>query len=49
VTELQDKELINIIKRFAEQRIVILGDAIADKFVHGAISRVSREGPVYIL
>ena len=49
MTELQDKELINIIKRFAEQRIVILGDAIADKFVHGAISRVSREAPVFIL
>lgn len=41
--------MINIIKRFGEQRIVILGDAIADKFVHGAISRVSREAPVFIL
>jgi len=45
---LQDK-LISIIKRFGEQRIVILGDAIADKFLHGAISRVSREAPVFIL
>jgi D-glycero-beta-D-manno-heptose-7-phosphate kinase len=45
----QDKNLINIIKRFAEQRIVILGDAIADKFLHGSISRVSREAPVFIL
>lgn len=45
----QDKNLIKIIKRFGEQRIVILGDAIADKFVHGAISRVSREAPVFIL
>ena len=46
---MQDKNLINIIKRFGEQRIVILGDALADKFVHGAISRVSREAPVFIL
>ena len=45
---MQDK-LISIIKRFGEQRIVILGDAIADKFLHGAISRVSREAPVFIL
>jgi rfaE bifunctional protein kinase chain/domain len=45
---LQDK-LISIIERFAEQRIVILGDAIADKFLHGSISRVSREAPVFIL
>jgi rfaE bifunctional protein kinase chain/domain len=28
---------------------VIVGDAIADKFVHGSISRVSREAPVFIL
>lgn len=45
---MQDK-LISIIERFGEQRIVILGDAIADKFLHGAISRVSREAPVFIL
>ena len=45
----QDKNLSDIIKRFADQRIVILGDAIADKFVHGMISRVSREAPVFIL
>lgn len=43
------EKLISIIERFGEQRIVILGDAIADKFVHGAISRVSREAPVFIL
>ena len=28
---------------------MILGDALADKFVHGEISRVSREAPVFIL
>ena len=51
MTGLQDlpDKLISIIKRFGDQRIVILGDAIADKFVHGAISRVSREAPVFIL
>jgi D-glycero-beta-D-manno-heptose-7-phosphate kinase len=43
------EDLIKIIKRFPEQRIVIIGDAIADKFVHGSISRVSREAPVFIL
>ena len=45
---MQDK-LISIIERFREQRIVIVGDAIADKFLHGSISRVSREAPVFIL
>src|SRR5215217_2105946 len=43
------ERLTDIIKRFADQRIVILGDAIADKFLHGSISRVSREAPVFIL
>ena len=28
---------------------MILGDALADKFLHGEISRVSREAPVFIL
>ena len=42
-------QLINILPRFADQRIVILGDAIADRFLHGSISRVSREAPVFIL
>jgi rfaE bifunctional protein kinase chain/domain len=41
--------LIDTIRRFAEQKIVIIGDAIADRFVHGSISRVSREAPVFIL
>jgi D-glycero-beta-D-manno-heptose-7-phosphate kinase len=41
--------LLDILRRFSDQKIVILGDAIADKFVHGAISRVSREAPVFIL
>ena len=45
---MQDK-LTKIIERFGEQRIVILGDAIADKFLHGSISSVSREAPVFIL
>ena len=50
MTGLQDlQDLQEIIKRFARQRIVIVGDSIADKFVHGSISRVSREAPVFIL
>ena len=48
MTELQQR-LLNIIKRFSERRIVIVGDAIADRFLHGSISRVSREAPVFIL
>ena len=43
------QRLVNVLRRFADQRIVILGDAIADRFLHGSISRVSREAPVFIL
>src|SRR5215475_9996986 len=47
---MENKErLVEIVRRFAGQRIVVVGDAIADKFVHGSISRVSREAPVFIL
>lgn len=47
-SELQER-LVNIIARFSDQRIVLLGDSIADRFLHGSISRVSREAPVFIL
>jgi rfaE bifunctional protein kinase chain/domain len=47
-TLLQDR-LISIIERFAERRLLVIGDSIADQFIHGAISRVSREAPVFIL
>jgi rfaE bifunctional protein kinase chain/domain len=43
------QRLLTILRRFADQRVVVLGDAIADRFLHGSISRVSREAPVFIL
>jgi rfaE bifunctional protein kinase chain/domain len=48
VTELQER-LTNIVRSFSQQKLVIIGDAIADKFLYGSISRVSREAPVFIL
>jgi D-glycero-beta-D-manno-heptose-7-phosphate kinase len=41
--------LLSIIERFARQRIVMLGDLVADEYVYGEIARVSREAPVLIL
>ena len=43
------KRLVEIVRSFADRRIVVIGDAIADQFVYGNISRVSREAPVFIL
>ncbi|HEX7177747.1 MAG TPA: PfkB family carbohydrate kinase [Pyrinomonadaceae bacterium] len=36
-------------RSFAGRRVVVLGDLVADQFVYGEISRVSREAPVLIL
>jgi rfaE bifunctional protein kinase chain/domain len=47
-TLLQER-LINIVKRFPQRRILVIGDSVADQFIYGAIGRVSREAPVFIL
>jgi rfaE bifunctional protein kinase chain/domain len=41
--------LAQIVESFSRTRIVVIGDAIADQFIYGEISRVSREAPVFIL
>ncbi|QUV81632.1 bifunctional hydroxymethylpyrimidine kinase/phosphomethylpyrimidine kinase [Chloracidobacterium sp. D] len=38
-----------ILSRFPAQHLLVIGDAIADEFIHGTIARVSREAPVLIL
>lgn len=45
----KQERLINLLKGFADRKLLIIGDAIADRFLHGSISRVSREAPVFIL
>jgi len=47
-TLLQER-LISIVRRFGDRKILVIGDLIADQFVFGAIDRVSREAPVFIL
>lgn len=41
--------LARIIEEFPKLSITVLGDLIADEFIYGEISRVSREAPVLIL
>jgi rfaE bifunctional protein kinase chain/domain len=38
-----------IIGKFKDRRVVVFGDFVADVFVYGEISRISREAPVLIL
>src|SRR5947207_4291649 len=42
-------DLSQLIRRFSDQRVVVFGDLIADVFLYGEISRISREAPVLIL
>lgn len=41
--------LVDIVEAFSRQTIVLYGDLVADEYVFGEISRVSREAPVLIL
>jgi len=41
--------MTDICRRLEGKRVLVVGDAIADQFLEGSISRVSREAPVFIL
>jgi rfaE bifunctional protein kinase chain/domain len=45
----ETERLAALVRGFAGRRVLVLGDLIADQFVSGEISRVSREAPVMIL
>jgi len=42
-------DLTRLLERFKGQRVLVLGDFVADVFVYGEISRISREAPVLVL
>jgi rfaE bifunctional protein kinase chain/domain len=41
--------LLRIIQTFADRRVLVVGDLVADEYVFGRPERVSREAPVLIL
>ncbi len=43
------ERLLKIVDSFSRVTVAVLGDLVADEFVFGEISRVSREAPVLIL
>src|SRR5437868_1182842 len=43
------QRLLRIVDAFPRVNVTVLGDLVADEFVFGEISRVSREAPVLIL
>ncbi len=43
------QDLIDIISEIQGTKILVLGDMVADIYLHGTISRISREAPVLVL
>ncbi|HWR44308.1 bifunctional heptose 7-phosphate kinase/heptose 1-phosphate adenyltransferase [Sporomusa sp.] len=43
------QHLVNYIDKLQNQKIMIIGDMVADVYLEGKISRISREAPVLIL
>ncbi|HEV2801946.1 MAG TPA: PfkB family carbohydrate kinase [Pyrinomonadaceae bacterium] len=43
------ERLENLVREFGRRRVLVVGDLVADQFLYGEISRVSREAPVLIL
>ncbi len=41
--------LLSVVSSFSEREILIVGDIIADEYIYGQVSRISREAPVLIL
>ena len=42
-------DIVEIIRDFGRYHIVVIGDIIADEYIYGKLSRISREAPVLIL
>src|SRR6202142_2273314 len=45
----ETERLRKIVEAFPKVTVTVLGDMVADEFIFGEISRVSREAPVLIL
>lgn len=43
------KDLLKIINKFKNQKILVIGDLILDKYVEGEVERISPEAPVMIV
>jgi rfaE bifunctional protein kinase chain/domain len=43
------ERLLALVDGFSSRRLLVIGDLIADEFIYGEVSRVSREAPVLIL
>ena len=44
-----DQVLKKYFPKFSSLRVAVIGDFIADEFIYGETSRISREAPVIVL
>ena len=42
-------DLVDVINQMQGKKILVIGDMVADVYLHGTISRISREAPVLVL
>ncbi|MBU2496451.1 MAG: D-glycero-beta-D-manno-heptose-7-phosphate kinase, partial [Nanoarchaeota archaeon] len=40
---------LDIIKRFPEKKVLVIGDVMLDKYMYGKVSRISPEAPVAVV
>jgi rfaE bifunctional protein kinase chain/domain len=45
----EGERLLQLLQGFSGKKVLLFGDLIADVFIHGEISRISREAPILIL
>src|SRR5262245_54815488 len=45
----REARLLALVDAFAERKVAVIGDVIADEFIYGRFARVSLEAPVLIL
>jgi D-glycero-beta-D-manno-heptose-7-phosphate kinase len=48
-TKVRRERLLDLVRRFAGKRILVVGDMVADEYITGTPMRISREAPVLIL
>ena len=49
LSDLQTNRLLNFIDRFAHMRVLVIGEAILDRYLQGKTDRICREAPVPIV
>ena len=49
LSSLEKRRFLEILERFKEVRILVIGDFILDQFVWGSVKRISPEAPVPVV